>query len=136
LTLGLAKNFGRVWAVEGSPKAARDLELNVERAGAHSVEVLTGSVERMLGNPPLLGAGAHADVVVVDPPREGLTSATIDSLLSLAAPRVVYLSCDPATLARDAAKLDAGYSLESVRGFDLFPQTPHVEALACFARKA
>ncbi|MBW2312961.1 MAG: class I SAM-dependent RNA methyltransferase [Deltaproteobacteria bacterium] len=136
LTLGLAKNFGRVWAVEGSPKAARDLELNVERAGARSVEVLTGSVERMLGNPPLLGAGAHADVVVIDPPREGLTSATIDSLLSLAAPRVVYLSCDPATLARDAAKLDAGYSLESVRGFDLFPQTPHVEALACFARKA
>jgi tRNA/tmRNA/rRNA uracil-C5-methylase (TrmA/RlmC/RlmD family) len=135
LTLGLARRFGRVFAVEGSPQAARDLARNAERAGARAVEVLTGSVERALANPPLVGAGAHADVAVVDPPRAGLSPATLEGLRRLAPPRIVYLSCDPATLARDAAALVAdGWALEGLRGFDLFPQTPHVEALATFVR--
>jgi tRNA/tmRNA/rRNA uracil-C5-methylase (TrmA/RlmC/RlmD family) len=135
LTLGLARNFGRVFAVEGSPGAARDLACNAERAGARAIEVLSRSVERALASAPLAGAGIHADVVVVDPPRAGLSRATVAGVLALAAPRIVYLSCDPATLARDAAALVAGgYTLEGVRGFDLFPQTPHVEALASFTR--
>jgi len=135
LTLGLARNFGRVFAVEGSPRAAHDLERNAERAGARAIEVLARSVERALASPPLAGAGAHADVVVIDPPRTGLSAPTLAGVLALAAPRIVYLSCDPATLARDAAALVAGgYALEAVRGFDLFPQTPHVEALATFTR--
>jgi len=135
LTLGLAKQFGRVFAVEGSPRAARDLERNAERAGARAIEVISGSVERALANPPLRGAGSHADVVVMDPPREGLSAEALAGMRTLAAPRIVYLSCDPATLARDAAALVAdGYRLASLRGFDLFPQTPHVEALATFTR--
>lgn len=137
LTLGLARRFHRVWAVEGSPAAAADLRRNAERAGARGIEVLAGSVERRLGEPPLADAGTAADVVVIDPPRAGLPGGAVDRLTALGAPRLVYLSCDPATLARDAAALVAeGYALESVRGFDLFPQTPHVEALAVFTRPA
>jgi len=73
--------------------------------------------------------------VIVDPPRTGISPEAIDGMIALAAPRVVYVSCDPATLARDARRLlDAGYRLISIRAFDLFPNTPHVEALAVFER--
>jgi tRNA/tmRNA/rRNA uracil-C5-methylase (TrmA/RlmC/RlmD family) len=137
LTLGLARRFHRVWAVEGSPAAVADLRRNAERAGVGGIEVLAGSVERRLAEPPLADAGRGADVVVIDPPRAGLPGAGLDRLAALGVPRLVYLSCDPATLARDAAALvSEGYGLESLRGFDLFPQTPHVEALAVFTRSA
>jgi tRNA/tmRNA/rRNA uracil-C5-methylase (TrmA/RlmC/RlmD family) len=75
------------------------------------------------------------DVVVVDPPRSGASRAAIEGVAAWGAPRVVYVSCDPPTLARDAARLiAAGYLLSSLEGFDLFPNTPHVEAVAVFDR--
>jgi tRNA/tmRNA/rRNA uracil-C5-methylase (TrmA/RlmC/RlmD family) len=90
-------------------------------------------VEDALGGALLRDAAA--DAIVLDPPRTGLPTGTAEALAALHAPRIVYLSCDPATLARDAAALHAsGYLLTSVRGFDLFPQTPHVETLAVFTR--
>jgi 23S rRNA (uracil1939-C5)-methyltransferase len=71
--------------------------------------------------------------VIVDPPRTGLSKEAGERLARLAAPRIVYVSCDPPTLARDARRLlDAGYRLHSLRAFDLFPNTPHVESLAVF----
>ena len=135
LTLGLARRFDRVLAVEASPRAARDLERNADRANAEGIVVLAGAVERRLAEPPL--AGADADVLVVDPPRSGLSQKALDAVLGIGAGRLVYLSCDPATLARDAAALVAGgFALDSLRGFDLFPQTPHVETLAVFSRRS
>jgi tRNA/tmRNA/rRNA uracil-C5-methylase (TrmA/RlmC/RlmD family) len=77
-------------------------------------------------------ASLRPQALVLDPPRGGLEPAAREGLPRLAAPRVIYVSCDPATLARDVAVLaDRGYELVALEGFDLFPQTAHVEAVAC-----
>jgi 23S rRNA (uracil1939-C5)-methyltransferase len=117
----------RVTAVEGDRFAAADLKAN---ASAHAgVAVHHQAVEEFLE-----ARRATPDVVVVDPPRTGLSRAAIDGVLRLHAGRVIYVSCDPATLARDARRLvDSGYSIERVDAFDLFPNTPHVETVAVFA---
>jgi 23S rRNA (uracil1939-C5)-methyltransferase len=95
------------------------------------VEVLEERVERAL---PRL-AGLEPDALVLDPPRSGLPRGAAEALLALRPRRVVYLSCDPATLARDLARLVAGgLALRSAAAIDLFPQTPHVEALATLSR--
>ncbi len=76
---------------------------------------------------------ARPDTVIVDPPRTGMSREAMDALLRLPARRVIYVSCDPPTMARDARRLlDAGYELASLAGFDLFPRTPHVEAVGVF----
>ena len=87
-------------------------------------------VELFLGrqhNPP--------SVLIVDPPRTGMSPEALQGVLDLKAPMLVYVSCDVATLARDTRKLvDAGYTLARVAGFDLFPNTPHVETVATFVK--
>jgi len=126
LTLPLARRFARVVAMESHPAAVRDLRLNLRESGLDRVEVISERVER--GLPAL--CGQRPDVVVLDPPRAGLARGAVANLAALAAPRIVYLSCHPATLARDVAELSrASYRLVHVEGFDVFPQTPHVEAL-------
>jgi 23S rRNA (uracil1939-C5)-methyltransferase len=73
------------------------------------------------------------ETIVVDPPRTGMSREALDGAINVRAPRIVYVSCDVATLARDARRLvDAGYALERVDAFDLFPNTPHVETVAVF----
>ena len=73
--------------------------------------------------------------MIVDPPRTGLSREALDGICRWQAPRIVYVSCDVATLARDARRLvDTGYTLTRVDGFDLFPNTPHVETVAVFQR--
>ena len=134
-TFALAERFAEVWAVESSPPAVRDLRRNLEASGAGNVRVECAPLERFLAGP-----GARdfaADAIVVDPPRTGLGAALAKDLAAAAgaAARVVYVSCAPATLARDLAVLAAeGLRLRSVRGFDLFPQTAHVEAIAVLSR--
>jgi 23S rRNA (uracil1939-C5)-methyltransferase len=130
LTLGLARRFRRVIAIESNPRAVRDLRDNLSAARIDSVEVRGVRVEDALGDAAL--RQLRPDVVVLDPPRTGLPRGVASSL---AAARVVYLSCDPATLARDLASFEeCGFRLVRVTGFDLFPQTPHVEALAVAER--
>ena len=129
LTLGLARRFRRVVAIESNPRAVRDLRDNLRAARIDSVEVRCVPVEDALGGAPL--RDLRPDVVVLDPPRTGLPRGVASAL---AAAKLVYLSCDPATLARDLASLESrGFRLTQVTGFDLFPQTPHVEALAVAA---
>ena len=131
LTLGLARRFGRVVAVESDRRAARDLRGNLRAARIDSTEVCTGRVENALSDPSL--RDLRPDVIVLDPPRTGLPRGVASVL---AADRLVYLSCDPATLARDLASMaEHGFQLVRVTGFDLFPQTPHVEALAVLERR-
>jgi 23S rRNA (uracil1939-C5)-methyltransferase len=130
LTLGLARRFDRVVAVEGDAGSCADLERNVRRVGLENVEARCEAAERALAK----GFGAVPDTVVLDPPRRGLVPEGAAALCALRASRIVYLSCDPATLARDLGLLCArGYEVLEVRGFDLFPQTAHVEALATLA---
>jgi len=130
LTLGLARRFRRVIAIESNPGAVRDLRENLSAARIDSVEVRGVPVEDALADAAL--RHLRPDVVVLDPPRAGLPRG---AARTLAAAKVVYLSCDPATLARDLASLEeCGFRLIRVMGFDVFPQTPHVEALAVVER--
>ena len=118
-----------VVAVEGDPVSSSDLLLNTA--------ALDGAVEPVHQSVELFTAHWRRTVttVVVDPPRTGLSRAAVAGLVALQARQVVYVSCDVATLARDArVLLDAGYQLERLDGFDLFPNTPHVETVARFVR--
>lgn len=116
-------------AVEADPVSAADLAVNAAPWGGR-LDVRHAPVESVLAT-----GIAPASCVVLDPPRTGASPEALDGILALAAPRVVYVSCDMATLARDAARLTAGgYALSTIRGFDLFPQTAHVEAVAVFER--
>ncbi|GGM23451.1 class I SAM-dependent RNA methyltransferase [Promicromonospora citrea] len=119
---------GRVVAVEGDARAVKDARRN-----AHALDQVTleaGAVERVLAD-----QGLTADVVVLDPPRTGAGRAVVDALAAAGPRRVVYVACDPAALARDVGYLAAhGYALTGVRGYDLFPHTHHVEAVAVLDR--
>jgi 23S rRNA (uracil1939-C5)-methyltransferase len=126
-TLPLARRFESLLAVEGHDVAAADLARNLTQAGLDHVEVRPESVDGALRRL----AGEAPDALVLDPPRTGLPPGGASNLAAVAPTRIVYLSCDPATLARDLRALcGAGYTLASVEAFDLFPQTPHVEVLA------
>ena len=133
-TLGLARNFEDVLAVESNPVAAGDLEVNLREAGIDNVRVLASSVEAALDDLEI--ARLHPDRVVVDPPRTGLGEAVAEQIAKAEPERIIYLSCDPATLARDLSVFDHhGYQLIDAQCFDLFPQTPHVEMLAVMCRE-
>lgn len=129
VTLGLARRFERVVAVESHRRSVSDLRANLEAAGLANVTVASERVEAVLaGAPPAAGRPRAA---VLDPPRTGLPPDAADGLAALAPERIVYLACDPATQARDVRNLvGSGYGVVAVEAFDLFPQTPHVESLA------
>jgi 23S rRNA (uracil1939-C5)-methyltransferase len=119
-----------VTAVEADRISARDLRANAAPFGG-DLHVSRRSVEEALGSM----TPDAADTVIVDPPRTGLSSDALRGVVAIAARRLVYVSCDPATLARDAAQLvRSGYTLERLQLFDLFPNTAHVETLAVFTR--
>lgn len=131
-TLGLARRFARVVAVEADPAAGRDLERNLRAAGCAGATALRERAEDVV----LRWRDATPDVVVLDPPRRGMARGGAEALAGLGAPRLVHLACDPATLARDLALLvSRGYALDAITAFDLFPQTPHVEALAVLRKR-
>jgi 23S rRNA (uracil1939-C5)-methyltransferase len=118
-----------VTAVEGDRASGEDLRENA-RAQEPRVKAHLASVEGFLSK-----RTARAATVIVDPPRTGLSTDALASLIRIAPARLVYVSCDPPTLARDARRLlDGGYGLASLRAFDFFPNTPHVESLALFTR--
>jgi 23S rRNA (uracil1939-C5)-methyltransferase len=118
---------GPVVAVEGDHFSAADLRRNA--AGRRDVNVRGEPVERYLP------AATKAATIIVDPPRTGLSREALAGVVAVRAPKLVYVSCDIATLARDARLLlDAGYRLAGARAFDLFPNTAHVETVIAFAR--
>jgi tRNA/tmRNA/rRNA uracil-C5-methylase (TrmA/RlmC/RlmD family) len=119
---------GHVLAVEGDRVAAAHAERNA--ASYPWVEVVRGPVDRVLARSGLDGC----DVVVLDPPREGARRPVVEAVAALRPRRVVHVACDPASLARDVALFaGAGYALDGLRAFDLFPMTHHVEVVATFA---
>jgi 23S rRNA (uracil1939-C5)-methyltransferase len=123
-----ARRRSPVVAVEGEPHAAADLAENARAVGG--VEICCQPVESFLKR-----RRPTPDAVILDPPRTGVSREAMAGMPALAAPRLVYVSCDVATLARDARRLvDAGYAIQSVRAFDLFPETPHVESVVLFRR--
>ena len=125
-TTHLAERAGLVLGVEAAPAAAADLLENT--ADLENVEVIEGPVEAVLPDLDLT-----LDAAVVDPPRAGVDRFALDALVARRPTRIVYVSCDPATLARDAKRLArAGYHLAQVQPVDMFPQTYHVESVALF----
>jgi len=123
--LDLVGDVGRIDLVEGSKSATGDALrnfANFARVGIH-----TGDVEKILPR------FAKADVIVLDPPREGAGKNVVASMVSLKPRTIVYIACDPAALARDTAYLEtSGYTLSEIRAFDLFPMTQHLESVALF----
>jgi 23S rRNA (uracil1939-C5)-methyltransferase len=130
----LAKRFSNVLAVESNPAAARDLEINTAGSsgrGNGTVEVRTADVERFLEK-----YRDRPELIVLDPPRAGLTPGALKRLGRTSAARMTYISCDPPTLARDlAALVQSGYEISEVRLFDLFPQTFHLETVVRLRRR-
>jgi 23S rRNA (uracil1939-C5)-methyltransferase len=122
-TLPMAEKFERVMAVETGTGAVRDLEFNAKRAGL-KIDTSVGNVDEYL-----MQREDGADFVLADPPRTGLGKAVTNRLSALKPSRIVLVSCDPATLARDLAALDE-YRLDSLALVDLFPQTFHLETVA------
>ncbi|WP_251150835.1 TRAM domain-containing protein [Cellulosimicrobium sp. Marseille-Q4280] len=127
---------GAVVAVEGDERAVRDARRNAH--GVENVQLNHGPVEHVLtgrGEGADAVARGGADVVVLDPPRVGAGRAVVEAVAGTGAGRVVYVACDPAALARDVAYLgEHGYDLRSLRAFDLFPHTHHLEAVAVLER--
>jgi len=125
----LAPQVGRLIGIEASPAACEDFEVNLDEF--NHVELYEAPAEMVL---PALDVQPR--VVLVDPPREGIDRQALDALLRLAPPVLVYVSCDPATLGRDARRLAAGgYRLAQATPFDLFPQTYHLESISFFVRE-
>jgi len=125
----LAGKALRSIGIEEHPTALRDAMENLTRYARHDVKLYEGRVETMF--PRLLRKGRHVDVAVLDPPRKGIGQQVLSAIASLDVKRVVLVSCDPATLGRDAGDLaELGYRLQSVQPVDMFPQTWHVESVA------
>jgi 23S rRNA (uracil1939-C5)-methyltransferase len=129
-SIPLAKRFARVLAVESNPAAARDLETNMRGQG--SIEVRSAEVEQFLKRNK-----ERPELVVLDPPRAGMTPESVERLGKLRPERITYVSCEPPTLARDLALLvKAGYDCTEVHLFDLFPQTFHMETVVRLRRRS
>ncbi len=129
LGLTLADQVAHVIGIESAPTAVEDFHINAE--GIENVAILPGLLEEVLP-----GLETPVDLAVVDPPRTGVHADALAALARLAPQRIVYVSCDPATLARDGRTLaDAGYKLAIAQPVDMFPQTYHVETVSLWARK-
>ena len=127
ISLFLAQRARRVYGVEVIPAAVEDARENARLNGFSNVEFFTGKAEEILPQ-KYEEEGIYADVIVVDPPRKGCDQALLDTILKMRPKRVVYVSCDPATLARDLKYLcREQYRLEKVRPVDQFPMTVHTE---------
>ena len=134
ITLAMAGAAGKVIGVEVVPQAVEDAKDNAVRNGITNAEFFCGDAGQAALE--LEKSGVRPDVVVVDPPRKGLNADTIEALHRMSPRRIVYVSCDPATLARDVALLkERGYTLKTAAAADLFPRCAHVEAIVSLQRE-
>lgn len=125
----LAPHFNRVVGIEAAPPACEDFVVNLDEYD--NIELYQGAVEAVLP-----GLKIKPDLVLLDPPRSGLGLLVVESILSIAPERMIYISCDPATLARDARTLLAGgYRLQDCVLCDMFPQTYHIESINYFVKE-
>jgi 23S rRNA (uracil1939-C5)-methyltransferase len=136
-TIGLtmAPQAGEVWGLEIVPEAIVDAERNARRNKIENARFRAANART--GVRPLIEEVGRPDVVVIDPPRAGLSQKVVRRVIECDARRIVYVSCNPTTLAPNAAQLaEAGYGLRRVRPVDMFPQTPHIECVAEFSKAA
>jgi 23S rRNA (uracil1939-C5)-methyltransferase len=134
ISLLLASRCRHVYGLEVSAAAVADAVRNAAANGITNCTFLAGEVRHVL--PELLAQGVRAEVAVADPPRAGFHPKALKALAALAPERIVYVSCNPATLARDLGDLTrCDYALGWVQPVDMFPHTPHIEAVARLSRR-
>ena len=133
LGLAMAREAGEVWGLEIVPEAVTDAAQNAALNGIDNARFVAANART--GIRPLVEQAGRPDVVVIDPPRAGLSQKIVRRVIECDAPRIVYVSCNPTTLAPNAAQLaGAGYRLRRVKPVDMFPQTPHIECVALLER--
>ena len=133
ITLCLARRSKHVIGAEIVPQAIEDAKENAARNGLHNVEFFCGDASHVAAR--LSAQGVRPHVITVDPPRKGLAQDVVDSIAEMSPLRLVYVSCDPATLGRDAKRFaEQGYHVQKAAAVDLFPRTPHVETVALLSR--
>ena len=131
----LARKAKHVYGVEIVPQAIEDAKENAARNGIENVNFYVGKAEEVLPE-KYEKEGIFADVIVVDPPRKGCDEACLNTMVQMQPKRIVYVSCDSATLARDVKYLEEhGYQLMQARIFDNFPQSVHVETVVLMSKK-
>ena len=134
ISMILSKRAKHVTGIENIKPAVEDAARNAERNGAGNADFICADAAEAL--PELIEKGTRPDVIVIDPPRKGCDKAVLNAITGSAVQRVIYVSCDPATLARDVRILvDGGYSIQKVQPIDMFPQTAHVETVVQLVRK-
>jgi 23S rRNA (uracil1939-C5)-methyltransferase len=132
--LAMAPRAAELWGLEIVPEAIADAIANAKLNEIDNARFFAGDVRLALRE--LVGTAGRPDVVVVDPPRAGLSQKIVRRIIEAAPKRIVYVSCNPTTLAPNAAQLvEAGYELRRVRPVDMFPQTPHIECVAVLDRR-
>ena len=134
-TIGMyvANDARKVFGIESVVDAVEDAQKNAKRNNVRNIEFLKGDCEKML--PSLLNSEIYPDVAIIDPPRKGCSNKFLDILAKTECKKIVYVSCNPATLARDVKILaDKGYSVEKIQPVDMFPHTYHVESV-CLLEK-
>ena len=129
ISLFLAQKAGKVYGVEIVPQAINDARQNAKLNGIENAEFFVGKAEEVLPE-KYEKEGIYADVIVVDPPRKGCDTAALETMVKMKPERIVYVSCDSATLARDVKWLgERGYEVKKVKACDMFPGTVHVETV-------
>jgi 23S rRNA (uracil-5-)-methyltransferase RumA len=133
-TLLLAKYASHLTAVEENPLAVEDLRYNLQSNGIKNCSVRKGKAQEVLSRWDK--SKFPLDLLILDPPREGVDPPSVKSILRIAPRRIYYISCDPATLARDLKALSKRYHIQRIAPFDMFPQTAHLETLTELQRKS
>jgi 23S rRNA (uracil1939-C5)-methyltransferase len=135
IALTLSLQAGEVWGVEITEGAVANAISNARLNGVDNARFFAGDVRTAMR--PLVEQAGQPDVVVVDPPRAGLSQKIVRRILEVEPQKIVYVSCNPTTLAPNARQIvDAGYELKAVQPVDMFPQTPHIEAVALLERSS
>ncbi|MGJ9458363.1 23S rRNA (uracil(1939)-C(5))-methyltransferase RlmD [Oceanobacillus sp. CF4.6] len=134
ISLFLAQKAKKVYGIEVVPEAINDAKMNAQLNGITNAEFHVGEAERVM--PKWKEKGIKPDVIVVDPPRKGCEVDFLQAMIDMQPKRIVYVSCNPSTLARDLRILeDSGYETKEVQPVDMFPQTPHVEAVTWLEKR-
>ncbi|SHJ16674.1 23S rRNA m(5)U-1939 methyltransferase [Clostridium amylolyticum] len=134
ISLFLSQKAKRVYGVEIVPQAIENAIHNAKENNVKNAEFHVGEAEKII--PEMISQGIKAEVVVVDPPRKGCEKALLEAIAKMSPERIVYVSCDPSTLARDLAILEEmNYETKEVQSVDMFPQTAHIENVALITRK-
>lgn len=135
IALYLARNCKKIVGIEQIPDAIEDAKVNAKFNAVSNADFLVGDVKDIL-NPEFYEKYPHPDILITDPPRVGMHPQVIDALLKLEVPKIIYISCNPSTQARDLALLSEKYFVEKIQAIDMFPQTHHIESVALLKLKS